>query len=435
MWTVRFPEIPTTPKLKNRASATDHERTHIGVGMIKPAETELPHAVQLERGFPLLSFESSLEQAYRQHHLRSVHWRVLVCLVGGISFSLWAVLANRSGIGPIAESELITFLRTWVIRPLSLALLVTALIRPLYLRTWFYLAPIALAVNGVIASSSTAGLVVAGHPHAFVAMVAGLLGVLLLLGFLFWQVLFLGVVIAGSYTLMLLSMDASASTVSFEVTVLVAMVVLSLVFSYSLENSQRKAFLQTNILEALGRLDSLTGLRNRRALDEGISSLWQQGVRDNKPLGLLLLDVDAFKAYNDTYGHQAGDRCLKAIANVLAASEQRPLDMAARVGGEEFAVLCYSPTSEHIQITGEKIIASIRGLRVPHAASDVADHVTVSLGAVLVQPRPERSPESFFQFADQALYEAKQSGKDRMVVHDVGYDSVVTGVFKHIDVA
>lgn len=422
-------------KLKNRGPGTDHDRTDLAVSMTKPIETELPQAAQLERGFPLLSFEPSLERDYRRHHLLSVHVRVLVCLLGGIVFSLWAVLANRSGIEPVAESELTVFLRTWIIRPLSLALLVTALVRPLYLRVWFYLAPIALAVNGVIASSSTAGLVVAGHPHAFVAMVAGLLGVLLLLGFLFWQVFFLGMVIAGSYALFLVSMDAPASVVNFEVTVLLAMVALSLVFSYSLENSQRKAFLQTAILEALGRLDSLTGLRNRRALDEGIRSLWQQGIRDEKPLGLLLLDVDAFKAYNDNYGHLAGDRCLKAIATVLAASEQRPLDMAARAGGEEFAVLCYSPTSEHLQIAGEKILANVRGLQIAHAASDVAEYVTVSIGAVLVQPTPERSPESFFQFADQALYEAKQSGKDRMVVHDVGYDSVVTGVFKHTDVA
>lgn len=391
---------------------------------------ELPHAAQLERGFPLLSFEPLLEQAFRRDHLRTAHLRVLVCLIGGICFSLWAVLASRSGAEPIVESSLIEFLRVWVIRPLSLALLIAALVKNLYLRSWLYLAPTALAVNGIIASSSTAGLVVAGHPHAFVAMVSGLLGVLLLLGLLFWQVLVLGLLIAGSYTFFLLSMDATSDVVSFEVTVLIAMVALSLVFSYSLEKTQRKAFLQTGILEALGRLDSLTGLRNRRALDESMQALWQQGIRDQKPLGLVLLDVDAFKAYNDNYGHQAGDRCLRSIAAVLTACEQRPLDMAARVGGEEFAVLCFSPSGQHLNTIGEKILANVRSLRLPHAASEVADHVTVSIGAVLVQPTANRSPESFFQFADQALYEAKQNGKNCLVIHSAGYDSVVTGVFK-----
>ena len=168
-------------------------------------------------------------------------------------------------------------------------------------------------------------------------------------------------------------------------------------------------------MQILSSVDSLTGLKNRRIFDEELESLWKQAHRDNNPLGLLLVDVDHFKAFNDRYGHQAGDRCLARIGEVLRDSVRRPLDIAARVGGEEFALLFYAATPDHVVAAGKQIEEEIRALEIPHADSSTAAVVTVSVGAGQIQPRPNRSPESLVKQADQALYHAKAQGRGRLV--------------------
>lgn len=394
-------------------------------------QSDSAYVAQLEKGFPLLSFERSLEHEFRQHYLRSIHVRVVLCLFIGVLFSLWAVFASRGAGPPMAESELVVNLRTWVIRPLSFALLVVALTPFLYRRLWLSVAPFVLAVTGSISAYSAASVVADGNFHAFVIVVSGLLAVLLLLGFLFWQVAVVGSGIAGLYLIFLSKMGVTPAVLGFQAATLAAMVLLALVFSYSLEKSLRTTFLHMRILERLGHFDSMTGLRNRRAFDETLEAVWKQAIRDDKPLGLLLVDVDHFKKYNDRYGHQAGDRCLRQVAGTLAKLESRPLDIAARVGGEEFALLCYGSSGDHVTALAERIVTAVRSLKIPHSASGVAPHITVSVGAVLVQPTLGRSTKSLVQFADQALYEAKHTGRDRVVFNDSGYRAVVTGVFRH----
>jgi len=388
------------------------------------------YSAQLKKGFQVLSFEPDLEREFRQFHLQSVRGRVITCLLIAILFSLWAVFASRSGTTPSPDLDLAANLRRWVIRPLSLVLIVTALTPWLYKRLWLPLAPVVLGMSGVVSAYSSAGVVADGNYHAFVLMISGLLGILLLLGFLFWQVVTLGLVVAGSYVFFLAERNVAISVLGFEAAVLGAMYLLALVFSYNLEKSVRTTFLQMRILEDLGRLDSMTGLCNRGVFDESLEALWKQAIRDKKPLGLLLIDVDHFKNYNDAYGHQAGDRCLGQVADILKNSVNRPLDIAARVGGEEFALLCYASSSEYIRALGEQIRTRVRDLNVPHRASEVATCVTVSVGAVLVEPNVGRSTESFVQFADQALYDAKSAGRDRVVFRDNEYAAVVTGAFK-----
>ncbi|MEM8683697.1 MAG: GGDEF domain-containing protein [Pseudomonadota bacterium] len=388
------------------------------------------YSAQLKKGFPLLSFEPALEREFRLFHLQAVRGRVITCLLIAVLFSLWAVFASRSGAAPSLEPDLAATLRRWVIRPLSIVLIITALTPWLYKRLWLRLAPLVIGMSGVVSAYSSAGVVVDGNYHAFVLMVSGLLGMLLLLGFLFWQVVTLGPVVAGSYVFFLAEKGGTPSVLGFEAAVLGSMYLLALVFSYNLEKSMRTTFLQMRILEDLGRLDSMTGLCNRGAFDESLEALWKQAIRDKKPLGLLLIDVDHFKNYNDAYGHQAGDRCLGQVADILKSSVNRPLDIAARIGGEEFALLCYASSPEYLHGLGKQIRARVRELDVPHTGSEVATCVTVSVGAVLVQPTVGRSTESFVQFADQALYDAKNAGRDRVIFRDNEYAAVVTGAFK-----
>ncbi len=168
-------------------------------------------------------------------------------------------------------------------------------------------------------------------------------------------------------------------------------------------------------LEALAREDGLTGLANRRTFDDALSREYKRAQRDNKNLGLIMIDVDAFKAFNDRYGHPAGDECLRRISKTLANMVFRPGDLAARYGGEEFAVLLPDTDEFGAAVIGERIRQAILLLAIEH---DVGRSrlVTVSVGAASIGRTPfEGGPEALLQSADQALYRAKDSGRNTVV--------------------
>ena len=143
---------------------------------------------------------------------------------------------------------------------------------------------------------------------------------------------------------------------------------------------------------------------------------WSRAHRDQQPLALLMIDVDHFKRYNDTYGHQAGDACLKAVAGVLANEAHRPADLAARYGGEEFAVVLPSIDSHGAQIVATRILKGIAKLNIAHAGNDDVGVVTVSVGVVAIVPDGCVAQDELIRTADSALYLAKRAGRNRAVV-------------------
>jgi diguanylate cyclase (GGDEF)-like protein len=157
--------------------------------------------------------------------------------------------------------------------------------------------------------------------------------------------------------------------------------------------------------------DALTGLYNRRMFNHHLEQVMAQARREGQPLALLIVDVDHFKAYNDLHGHPQGDAVLQQVAQVGLACIGRPLDIAARVGGEEFAVLLYGSSAEHARALGQSLVAGVRQRALAHGASPVADVVTVSVGGAMVQP--EDRPQTLFARADRVLYQAKNNGRDR----------------------
>jgi diguanylate cyclase (GGDEF)-like protein/PAS domain S-box-containing protein len=171
-------------------------------------------------------------------------------------------------------------------------------------------------------------------------------------------------------------------------------------------------------LEALARLDGLTGLANRRQFDESLREEWQRAAREQAPASLLLIDVDHFKRYNDRYGHQAGDACLKKVAGVIASQARRPVDRAARYGGEEFALLLPGADAAACEQAGERIRDGLRALALPHTGNPRSGHVTVSLGGATGWPTSDRAgdPSSLVAAADRALYAAKRAGRDRLMM-------------------
>lgn len=169
-------------------------------------------------------------------------------------------------------------------------------------------------------------------------------------------------------------------------------------------------------LQNLAAHDGLTGIANRRAFDERLALEWARGARERYPVSLLLLDVDFFKRYNDGYGHQQGDECLRKVAATMAGTVLRGSDLSARYGGEEFVVLMPNTSARGAKAVAERVCARISELRMPHAHSDVAAHVTVSIGVATIHPQPGDDADLLVAAADGALYAAKHAGRNQVVM-------------------
>jgi len=167
-------------------------------------------------------------------------------------------------------------------------------------------------------------------------------------------------------------------------------------------------------LEQLTAQDPLTGAANRRGFERALSLEWKRAQRQGSPLSLIMADIDHFKAYNDHYGHQAGDRCLQEVAVLLQAQVRRPPDLVARYGGEEFVIILPDTTTEGAYAVAEAMRDGVRALRLEHANSATAGFVTLSLGSASLIPNAGNSPEQLLQAADRALYRAKAAGRDRV---------------------
>lgn len=180
-------------------------------------------------------------------------------------------------------------------------------------------------------------------------------------------------------------------------------------------NLEEKVQDRTQQLELLSNLDGLTGIANRRKMDEYLQHAWNLSHRNTQPLSLIFIDIDFFKNYNDTYGHPAGDECLKKIATTISGSLKRSTDFAARYGGEEFIVILNNTGQAGAAEIAECIRKDIERLRLPHASSPVAEVVTVSMGTSTLVSFADIALQGFVQSADEALYAAKQSGKNRLI--------------------
>jgi len=171
-------------------------------------------------------------------------------------------------------------------------------------------------------------------------------------------------------------------------------------------------------LQKLANQDGLTGLANRRAFDLAIEDAIRNGRRTEQPVALLLGDVDHFKNYNDIYGHQSGDECLKTVAETISNQVGRSMDLAARYGGEEFAVILQTAKEDDAMMLAERIRKAIYDLNLPHKENSAADRVTLSMGVATRVPTEETSPTEFIETADRGLYAAKEAGRNSVLSAD-----------------
>jgi diguanylate cyclase (GGDEF)-like protein len=176
--------------------------------------------------------------------------------------------------------------------------------------------------------------------------------------------------------------------------------------------TQIRLKLQSDLLESYAFRDGLTGLANRRALDEQLQREWQRALRTGGELAGLLMDVDHFKRYNDHYGHARGDECLRSVAACIDAQLQGVSCLAARYGGEEFAVLLNDASLEAAVAVGEALRAGIEAARIEHQASPLCPYVTISVGVASLRPAPGFQPMHLFETADRMLYAVKSAGRN-----------------------
>lgn len=169
-------------------------------------------------------------------------------------------------------------------------------------------------------------------------------------------------------------------------------------------------------LQALAVSDELTQVANRRRFDECLFREWNRLMREALPISLIMCDVDCFKPYNDTYGHQMGDQCLRDIAGAIKSNIKRAVDVVARYGGEEFAVVMPNTESDGARQVAETIRMAVEQLQIPHKTSTVSPFITLSLGVSTMIPTRESQPEWLVKDADNALYEAKRKGRNRTVL-------------------
>lgn len=165
-------------------------------------------------------------------------------------------------------------------------------------------------------------------------------------------------------------------------------------------------------LERLSKTDPLTGIANRRGFDEVLGAEWRRAARRGLPLSMIMVDIDSFKAFNDAYGHLAGDRCLERVASVLRSEMRRPGDLVGRYGGEEFIILAPGIDAGGAIAAAERLRVAVESLAIPHQRSEIADVVTVSAGVATAVPAEGRDPGDLVAMSDAALYSAKQSGKN-----------------------
>ncbi len=381
---------------------------------------------QLRRGFDGLRFEEPLEWDFRRSFLASRLPEVRAALALGLL--LVAVLSLLDWqLLPQAFWHQSLLVRIVCMLPLmGLALIATyvgslAKILPAILMGCVFGVGLATLGIGILAVQSNLDM-----PFAWFVVVT--VYAYLLLGFRLYQALLVLLPLCFGYLTLTAFGDLTAF--AYEAVFIGFANVVGAMGCYRLEHSARTIFLETQIMNLLVGSDALTGIPNRRLFNTHLQSVWRQAQRESRGLAIALIDVDYFKQFNDRYGHQAGDTCLRRIAHTLMQTARRPLDLTARFGGEEFVMLLFDPEADHVEALAARVRDQITLLDIPHETSAVSSRVTVSIGIAVAGPTCHRSAEGILQVADEALYEAKEAGRDQFVIKEADENSGETGIFR-----
>lgn len=389
------------------------------------AVPDSPYAAELRRGQKDPVFSPAVEAEYVRTHL--MESRVLI----RVTCALAAVLTIARGTEQMAAGF-----------PLGLSVLAIALVTgtsvllaglawsSAFERLYLPCARVVVPIRNATVAACIAAAAADGQREMLMFLPMLLFGPFFFLGLRFRSALFTSVVTAASFVfhaaLFELTLPVALRSISFLLIALAGCAVAA----RHLERLSRTSFLETRLISQLAQYDTLTGTKNRRVFDEHLAQLWPQAVADGRSIALLLIDVDHFKAYNDHYGHQAGDRSLRQIAQCLQSVVRSPLDVLSRYGGEEFVALLFDVDADQAMAIADRVRRSVHELGIEHRGSRTSPTITISVGVAVIEPTPARTPRGALQLADQALYAAKISGRNRVrLMNEADYGMLVTGVF------
>jgi diguanylate cyclase (GGDEF)-like protein len=387
-----------------------------------------PHARQLRAGFPWLTFGADLEADFRHKNFDENlhHTRVNLCLA--ILFTIAFSAMDSTVLGP-ELNRIPSMIRMLVIVPVMLI----GFAASFSAQRQRICTPVMIVALTIVGLSGAAVQIVAslgGITTLFPSLMITILFIYLLGGLIFYHAVAANVFVMFMYLAVGTALMLPGREFSHDALAVLGTNLFGASVAYMHEKTSRKRFLEACLLREMVARDGLTGIQNRRMFDQHIARAWQQAVREEKRIAVLLADIDCFKDYNDHYGHQAGDECLRAVAVSLSQCARRPLDFVARYGGEEFAIVLYQASHEYVAEVLTRIQRSIAELNIPHDASRVASRLTVSIGAAFVLPAANRTLEGLIQLADEALYSAKEEGRNRVIVMEAEYHTMTTGRFE-----
>lgn len=392
------------------------------------APAQSAHSLQLQRGFPTLRFSPQLEAEFRAVHLAEtlpqVRRNLWLAIVFVIAFSGLTHLVLDA-----AVNRTLDLIRLAMFTPILL-IGVVVVYSPLYQRLYPLVSQLGAPTFGI--GVTVLAVIAASHGVSLIATVVLVsIYIFFMLGMTFYSALGSSLLVFASYFISAAVLGLSVSVQVIDGGVLIFTNVIGAMVCYTLERATRTNYLEERLLIETASRDGLTGIHNRRLFDEHVDRIWPQATRDRASLGLLLIDIDHFKAYNDYYGHQAGDECLRQVAWCLSRCSRRPLDITARYGGEEFAIVLYEADRGHVEDAARRIQAEIESLNIVHAASPATiKRLTVSIGAACIMPKAGRTHYGFIQLADEALYDAKERGRNCVVIMDKEYEQLSTGAFR-----
>jgi diguanylate cyclase (GGDEF)-like protein len=386
------------------------------------------HARQLQAGFPWLTFNPELEPEFRRAHFDEnlPHTRANLCLAAVITIAFSAM--DSMVLGP-EFNRIPNMIHMLVIIP-TLLIGLAATFSAQRHRIYPPLAMIAATILGLGVAAIQILAARDGISILFPCLMLTIIFIYFMGGLIFYHAVAANAIVMLAYLVVGSGLELPAHDFGYDALAMVAANLFGASVVYMHEKTSRMRFLEACLLRELVARDGLTGIQNRRMFDAHIARVWEQAVREGERVAVLLADIDCFKDYNDRYGHQAGDECLRAVAVSLSQCARRPLDFVARYGGEEFAVVLYEASREYVAEVLTRIQRSIAELNIPHEASRVASRLTVSIGAAFILPNSNRTHEGLIQLADEALYSAKEQGRNQVVVMEAEYHTLRTGRFE-----
>jgi len=408
---------------------------------MKDAELKILHQQLNDRGWRL-RFNGELEHEFQRHYLHRYYTHMQIAGIIGLLAFMSCGLLDLIWMPEMAE-------RTWLIRMMAGVFMGVPLVlsfwKPFKRRYGRYMQ----FATCIFATAAVCGLILISlnslepyNHYYFNAITVALVMVFVLSriqfkwgvisAFIMWFALNIGLIWFDP-------MQNKSAIVTITNYMFLGSSVSALIGTFLIERSLRRNYLQSRllslekhdleesnlILQYLSAVDGLTQIANRRHLDRTLSIEWQRARRNHEPIGFIMADIDHFKIFNDTYGHQAGDECLRVVASLIKDYARRPGDLAARYGGEEFALMLINSTAEQAGMIAEHLRKTIMGTIIKYEKS-VSTNITASFGvASMIPGHDQNNPTSLIQEADQAMYRAKRLGRNRVVVSGQPDDQVL----------